>query len=140
MNQLNPYISFPGNCEEAINFYKDCLDGEILSMNYFENSPEDSPIVVPADFKKKVMHVTMKFSGGTIMACDNPPQHNVIVGNNINLSIGLDDTAEADKYFNKLSEGGKVMMEMQDTFWGARFGMFTDKYGINWMINCELKK
>lgn len=136
MNQLSPYISFPGNCEEAVNFYKDCLDGEILSMNYFEGSPME----VPDDYKNKVMHVTMKFKGGSIMACDNPPQHHLTVGNNINLSIGLDDTTLADKYFNKLSEGGKVMMEMQDTFWGARFGMFNDKYGINWMINCELKK
>ncbi|HMS65051.1 MAG TPA: VOC family protein [Ignavibacteria bacterium] len=136
MNQLNPYISFPGNCEEAINFYKDCLDGEILSLNYFEGSPME----VAEDFKKKVMHVTMKFSGGIIMASDSPPHHPVNMGNNINLSIGLDDTDKANEYFNKLSEGGKVMMEMQDTFWGARFGMFTDKYGINWMINCEIKK
>ncbi len=136
MTNLNPYLSLPGNCEEAINFYKDCLDGEILSINYFEGSP----MKVPEDFKKKVMHVSMKFEGGIIMASDSPPDHKVIEGNNVSLSIGLDDVKKADEYFNKLSAGGKVLMPMNDTFWGARFGMFIDKFGINWMINCDLKK
>jgi PhnB protein len=105
-------------------------------MNYFEGAP----VEVPADFKKKVMHVTMKFEGGLIMASDTPPDHKVTPGNNISLSIGLDDLKKADDYFNKLSAGGKVVMAMEDTFWGARFGMLIDKYEINWMINCELKK
>ena len=136
MTNLNPYLTFAGNAEEAINFYKECLGGEIVSMNYFDTAPMD----VPEDYKKKVMHVTLKFEGGLLMASDSMPENKVNVGNNISLSIGLDDLQKADNYFNKLSAGGKVIMEMQDTFWGARFGMLTDRYGINWMINCELKK
>ncbi len=136
MVQLNPYLTFDGNCEEAINFYKGCLDGEILSMNYFGDSPMD----VPEESKKKVMHVSLKFDGGVIMASDTPTNQAVNTGNNISLSIGLDDLKKTDEYFNRLSEGGKITMPLDDTFWGARFGMLLDKYGIHWMINCELKK
>lgn len=136
MTNLSPYLTFAGNCEEAINFYKDCLAGEIVSMNYFESAPMD----IPDDYKKKVMHVTMKFEGGLLMASDSLPEHKFVQGNNISLSIGLDDLQKADDYFNKLSAGGNIIMPMQDTFWGARFGMLTDKFGINWMVNCELKK
>jgi PhnB protein len=136
MTQLNPYLTFTGNCEEVINFYKNCLDGEIISMNYFEGAP----MKVPEDYKKKVMHVSLKFEGGVIMASDTLPDNKVVTGSNISLSIGLDDLKKTDEYFNKLSEGGKIIMPLQDTFWGARFGMLTDKFGINWMVNCELKK
>jgi len=136
MTNLNAYLTFSGNCEEAINFYKDCLGGEILSINYFEGSPME----VPEEYKKKVMHVTLKFEDCLLMASDNPPRNEIINGNNFSLTIGTDDLKKGDDYFEKLSSGGNVIMSMQETFWAPRFGMLTDKFGINWMINCETKK
>lgn len=127
---------FNGTCEEAIDFYVKSLGGEKIFVQYYEDAPEE----IPGVDKKKVMHASMKFSGGIIMASDSSPKYEVKSGDNVQLSIGIDDAATAEKYFNNLAEGGKVTMPMQETFWAARFGMLTDKFGINWMINCEFKK
>ncbi len=136
MIELIPYLTFNGNCEEAMNFYRDCLEGEILSTQYFDKAPMD----ISEDLKKKIMHMALKIGKSTLMASDSMPEHQTNVGNNISLSIGIDELAKAENYFQKLSEGGKITMPLQDTFWGARFGMLKDKFDINWMINCELKK
>lgn len=136
MIKLNPYIAFTGNCEEALNFYAACLNGEIKSLSRYEGSPME----IADNFKQKILHAEFYFGTSLIMACDSPPDQKVIVGSNISLSINMDNLNEMDKMFNKLSAGGKITMPLQDTFWGARFGMLTDKFGINWMFNCELKK
>ncbi len=133
---LKPYVMFNGNCEEAMNYYKDKLKGEILSLMRFEDSPMDTP----KEFKKKVMHSQFKFEECEFMASDAMPQGNVTVGNNISLSVGVNDVKKIEMWFNSLAADGKVTMPLQDTFWGAKFGMLTDKFGINWMFNCELNK
>jgi PhnB protein len=93
--------------------------------------------------KEKVMHVTLKFGENVLMASDmldTPDCPKPIIGNNISLSINTDSKDEADKLFSGLSDGGTVTMPIADTFWGAYFGMFTDKFGINWMINFDYPK
>src|SRR6476469_9115454 len=130
---IKPYISFKGNCEEAINFYKDKLGAELLFMQRYGESPMKGK--GPDD---KIMHCSIKVGDSVIMACDNVfEEHPTIVGNNISLAIGGKDVAEADSTFEGLSEGGKVLMPMQETFWALRFGMLTDKFGINWMFNVD---
>jgi len=136
--QLNPYLAFNGECEDAMNFYKDCLGGEIESLNRFKDGPKEmmgEP--VPEHLLGKVMHMTLRFDENVIMASDSMKQQTV--GGNVTLSIGMDSVEKMDAIFNKLSSGGEVSMPLQDTFWGARFGMFTDKFGVSWMFNCHGK-
>lgn len=134
--KLNPYLFFNGDCEEALNFYKDILHGEIASMNYFEGSPME----VPKEYEKKVMHAELRFGDNTIYASDGHPEQPKQAAGNITLSIGMDNPDDMDQYFNALSEGGQVMMPLEETFWGAKFGMFTDRFGISWMFDCDLNK
>ena len=133
---VKPYIAFKGNCEEAINFYKDKLGAEVLFSQTYGDSPMSEHVT--AENKGKIMHTSIKIGDSVVMACDNVFEENPTnVGNNISLAIGGNDPAEADKMFEQLAEGGKVTMPMQETFWAERFGMLTDKFGINWMFNCE---
>jgi PhnB protein len=132
---LNIYLAFSGNCEEALKFYAVCLEGKITQMNYFK----DSPMEVQEEQKNKVLHAELQFKGGTFMASDSLPINSITRGDNVNLSINFDDIATMEKYFAALSDGGMVTMPLQDQFWGARFGMVRDKYGVNWMFNCNLE-
>ena len=130
---IKPYISFPGNCEEAINFYKEKLGAEVLYMGRYGDSPMAGK--APDD---KIMHCTIKIGASHIMACDSVfRDYPVTIGNNITLAIGTNDIAQADSMFDKMSDGGKIIMPMQQTFWAERFGMLTDKFGINWMFNVD---
>ena len=131
--KLNPYLAFNGNCEEAINFYKDVLDGEIIiMMRYSEAPPETFP--VSEDMKNLVMHCTLVFNGLTILASDN--MHSK-PGNNFSLSINTDDEEQAVTLFNSLSENGQIIMPFNNVFWGGKFGMLLDKFGVQWMISTD---
>lgn len=136
MKGFNPYLNFNGNCREALNFYKDSLGGNIESITTFG----DAQMAKDAKDKDRVMHAVFKSGAVFLMASDSMPDQPVQAGTNVFLNIDFADTASQDKAFNKLAAGGRVIMPLQDTFWGARFGMLTDKYGINWMSNCEIKK
>ena len=129
---VNPYIAFKGNCQEAIDFYKDALGAEILGTQTYGNSPMSE--MGPAD---KIMHCSMKVGESHIMLCDDMRPEAGAAGGNISLAIGLNDTDKAKSIFNNLSDGGKVTMPLDKTFWAEAFGMLTDKFGINWMVNCD---
>jgi PhnB protein len=136
--QLEPYLFFSGNCEEALNFYKDVFGGQIEGISRWSEMPKDAggPPVTP-ETANKVMHASFKSPGVSFMAADASPGKTYGEGS-ISLSLGTNDVAEAERVFNALAAGGKVEMPMADTFWGAKFGMLSDKYGIDWMINCQL--
>jgi len=130
---IKPYITFNGNCEEAINFYAECLGGTIAGIHRAGDSPMATPDMDP----NKIFHTTLMVGDSAIMASDSFGPESPNIGNNISLAIGGEDLAAADEMFNKMAEGGTVIMPMAETYWAARFGMLTDKYGINWMFNCE---
>ena len=132
MIQLAPYLSFNGNCEEALNFYKDCLGGTISDVHRYEGSPMEQQFGPVS--KNKIMHSTFKFDGGTFMAADS--QQGTTSDSNVSLSIGLDDEKRAGQIFNALSAGAEVQVPFEKQFWGATFGMLKDRYNIQWMINC----
>lgn len=129
---INPYLTFNGNCAEAMNFYKEALDGEMLMMQRFGESPMKG-----MGDDNAVLHCQLRIGDSVIMASDAPPEQAVVAGTNLSLSIGLNDAEKARKYFDRLSDGGTVIMPLSKTFWAEAFGMLTDKYGINWMINCD---
>lgn len=139
MAQVNPYITFNGNCEEAFNFYKSVFGGEFPYIGRFGDMPSEDESISD-DEKNKIMHVSLPISQETIlMGSDTMGDHaaGFNAGNNISLSLDTDSREEAERLFNGLSEGGTVTMPLADTFWGAYFGMWTDKFGINWMVNYD---
>ena len=136
MPQVNPYITFKGTCEDAYNFYKSVFGGEFQYIGRFGEMPDGDKM--PEEAKNLIMHVSLPISKETIlMGSDSSEAFGQVttVGNNISVSINTDSKEEATRIFNGLSEGGKVTMPLELTFWGAFFGMFTDKFGINWMVN-----
>src|SRR6185503_17981974 len=133
---LLTYVTFAGNCEEALNFYKEALDGEIIQVSHMG----DGQMEVPEILKDKVMHARLQIGESVLYMSDTFDPASVKQGNNVSLSLEIEDTTQLEKLFSSLSAGGTVKMPLEDTFWGARFGMFTDKFGIHWMMNCQLKK
>ncbi|MEQ9265026.1 MAG: VOC family protein [Balneolaceae bacterium] len=131
MNSLTPYIFFPGNCEEAMNFYKGIFNGKMTSFQRFG----DANMPVEDDYKDKIMHAEMAFNGTSIMFSDGAPHKGVNPGDTIHLNLSFDNEASMRSIFNQLAEGGSVHMDLQDTFWGAIFGQLEDKFGIRWMFN-----
>ncbi len=142
MMQLVPYLNFMGNTEEAMNFYKSVFGGEFMTFQRFSDVPGTADNL-PDNEKNKMMHVALKINDSiTLMATDMLASvgHQLNIGNQISLSLNAESKEEADKIFNGLSVDGKVEMPIEDTFWGAYFGMWEDKFGIKWMINYDYPK
>ena len=131
---LSTYLTFDGNCREAFEFYRSVFGGDFSECLTFAEGPPDLP--VSEEEKSRVMHVALPIGSSILMGSDtfslNPP---VAVGNNFSISIDADGRERCDELFAKLSDGGSVMMPLQDVFWGAYFGQCTDRFGINWMVS-----
>jgi PhnB protein len=134
--KLFPYINFRGNCEEALNFYRDALRGEIIQLGRYG----DSPMKSPEELKDKIIHARLRFGDALIMASDVMEQRAVNAGDQISLSVECDNDQQIEEVFSKMAAAGTVTMPLQDQFWGSKFGMLTDKFGVRWMFNCEKKK
>ncbi len=140
MTKVNAYMTFNGDCEEAFSFYKSVFGGEFLYIGRYKDVPPTDRQTFRLENDEKIMHVSLPISKETIlMGCDSTEAYGqgTIFRNNISLTISLDNKEEADRLFNELSVGGQIKMSMSQTFWGAYFGMFTDRFGINWLINCD---
>ena len=140
MATINAYLTFDGNAEEAFNFYKSVFGGDFPMVGKFgDMPPQEGMPPISDEVKNRIMHMSLPISAETVlMGSDTMPGiHDHQVGNNISLSINTDSREEADLIFTGLSAGGKVSMPLADTFWGAYFGMWTDKFGINWMVNYD---
>ena len=131
--KLNAYISFNGNAHEAMEFYKSVFGGEVF-MDTFGSFADKMPID-DAD-KDKVMHAYLKGDKGIeLMASDTPSSMQFQAGAQTSLTLNGDDEASLREYWDKLSEGGQVTAPLEAAPWGDTFGMLTDKFGINWMID-----
>ncbi|KIA88425.1 VOC family protein [Kaistella jeonii] len=140
MATINPYLTFDGNCEEASNFYRSVFGGAFPMVRKFSDMPlEEGMSTISDEAKRRIMHITLPISAETIlMGSDTIPEmHTHKIGNNIALSINTDSREEADRIFHGLSADGNLTMHLEDTFWGAYFGMWTDKFGVNWMVNYD---
>lgn len=138
MTTVNIYLNYNGTCEEAFNFYKSVFGGEFGYIGRFKDMPsEGGPKVDPSE-GDRIMHVSLPISKETmLMGSDTGAAwaSNFSQGTNYSISINTDAKGEADRLFNGLSSGGKVTMPMNNTFWGDYFGMFTDKFGVHWMVS-----
>jgi len=137
MKDLNVYLFFSGHCQEALEHYKNCFGGEITLLQTFADLPAESIESVPEDYKSKIMHAEFKAENIFIMASDGMPGQPETKGNNIALSIYFTNEEEQKTAFDKLKEGGSVLMPLEKTFWGANFGRLVDKFGISWMMSCN---
>jgi len=140
MATVNVYLTFNGNCREAFDFYKSVFGGEYPYIGTFGEMPPAEGQEIKQEDKDRIMHVTLPISQETIlMGSDSASDHTdrLVMGNNFSISINAESREEADRLFNGLSAGGKITMPLSDTFWGAYFGMFTDQFGINWMVNYD---
>lgn len=139
MATINPYLIFNGNCEEAFLFYQSVFGGEFPYIGKFKDMPPADGQELNPDDAERIMHVSLPIGGGSILmgSDSNSQSGDVAFGANVSISINTESKAEADKLFNGLSAGGKVIMAMENTFWGAYFGMFVDKFDINWMVNFD---
>jgi PhnB protein len=136
MVKINSYINYPGNCEEAFNFYKSVFGGEFKELHRYKDMPNSAEC--SENDKTKLMHVSLPLDNETILMGSDVPESMMdkyVQGTNISLLIDVDSKEKADKYFNGLSGGGTILMPIQDTFWGAYHGMLADKFGIQWMIS-----
>lgn len=137
----NIYLFFNGNCREAFEFYKAAFGGDFNYMGTFEEMPPQEGVPQLSDKEKdKIMHVHLQISRETALLGSDTSEamgEPVTVGNNFSISVNTESKQEADELFEKLSEGGKVTMPLDKTFWSEYFGSLTDRFGVNWMINVD---
>jgi PhnB protein len=131
---VNPYLTFSGKCEEAFRFYERCFGGKIEGMMKFAGSPMAQH--VPAEWGDKVMHASLHVGDSRILGTDPPPDR-YQEPRGMSVALNVKEPEEAERVFDELSKDGKIQMPIQKTFWSARFGMVTDRFGIAWMVNCE---
>ena len=136
--QVQPYLFFSGNCEEALEFYKKALGAEVQVMMRYKESPEPPPAdKVPANWGDKIMHARLSIGDQVLMASDAPADRSDGTMKGFSASLNVDSAAEAERIFQALAQGGTVKMPIQQTFWAIRFGMLVDRFGTPWMVNCE---
>jgi PhnB protein len=138
MPSINPYLNFAGTTEEAFTFYRSVFGGEFTTLQRFKDTPEAGR--VPEKERDKIMHIALPIGKGNILMATDALEsmgHTLTVGNNFHITIQPESREEAATLFNALSAGGRVEMPLQDAFWGAYFGMFRDKFGVQWMVNYD---
>lgn len=131
MKEIIGYLTFDGTARQAMELYKSALGGELHIMTFGESGQ------CPAGAEEKVMHAKLAAGSWALMASDAMPGTPLTVGNNFSIALTCESAEEQDRLFSELGQGGAATMPLQDTFWGARFGMLKDRFGIQWMLNFE---
>ena len=137
IKKLNPYLNFNGTAAKAIKLYETALGAKVENVMPWTDMPGQPP---NPDAKDRIMHAVLRIGEGVVMVSDGPPGVPVTIGTNAHITLDFDDAADMARRFDALAAGGKVTMPLQDTFWGAKFGMLTDAHGVGWMFNCETRK
>lgn len=134
------YLIFNGNCREAVSFYEKVFNANKPEIMTFGDSPQNPNYPLPEEAKDLVMHTRLSIFGSTVMFSDTFPGNPFTTGNNVTLAVVSDDETQMRKAFDGLKEGGKVKMELQETFWSKCYGSLTDKFGIEWQFSYEENK
>lgn len=136
---VDVYITFDGNCREALAFYEEVFDTEPAQVMTFGDSEPNPDYPMPENAKHRVMHARLHILGSTIMFSDTFPGSPFIAGNNISLAVVTDDAERIKTIYSKLKQNGQVKMELQETFWSKCYGAVTDQFGIEWQLSHEEK-
>jgi PhnB protein len=135
--KINPYLSFEGRCEEAIEFYKSAVGAKVNMILRCKDSPEKPPSgSFPPGVENKIMHANLSIGESTVLVTDGHNKGNATF-TGITLTLSIKTEAEADRYFAALLEGGKILMPLAKTFFSPRFGMVSDRFGVGWIIIVE---
>ena len=132
--QINSYLTFSGNCREAMTFYQECLGGELNFQTIGESPLADQ---MPPQMKECILHSTLTTEDFVIMGSDMTPETGLVKGNAVSLMLNCSNETDIRMSFDKLSDGGTVKHQLENAFWGALFGNLTDKYGNNWILNSD---
>jgi PhnB protein len=132
MKAFNNYLIFNGSCGEAMQFYAKSLGAELHLMKFSEGQ-----CPTPPEAKDRIMHARLTKGSAVLMASDNMPGDEYRQGNNYMVNLDCETVEEIDKYFTAIGEKATIIMPLQETFWARRFGMLTDRFGVNWMFNLE---
>ena len=134
MTRIHSYLSFNGNCREAMNFYKECLGGE-LTLQTIGDSPMAEQL--PANMKESILHSTLVKEELVLMGTDMVDEKGLTKGNGVSLLLHCSTEEEIRNFYKNLSAGGEALHPLHDTFWGALFGDLRDKYGNNWILHFD---
>lgn len=132
MKDITPYLTFDGNCREAMTFYQGCLGGELQAMTF-----ADAGMDTPPEAGDRLVHAALITPATTLMASDTMPGMEYTAGNSVTLNLVLESVDEVEQLYEKLGDGGNRTMAPHDSFWGSRFAMLTDRFGIHWMLNFD---
>lgn len=135
--KLNPYLNFPGTCEEAMNTYAKVLGGEVVAMLAYGDMPGEMEI--PDAMRKKIAHARLIVGDQVLMASDSGPERFKPM-QGVSVTLNIPEPDEADRVFKALVDGGTAIMPLEETFWAHKFGVLVDRFGIQWMVNCEKPK
>jgi PhnB protein len=134
IRQLNPYLNFNGTAEKAIQLYERALGAKTEGLMRWGDVPE---MKVAPENRNRVMHAVLHIGEGVVMLADGQPGQPAATEPNVHVCLHFDDVGDMTTKFEALAKGGKVTLPPQDMFWGARFGMLTDAFGVRWMFNCQ---
>ena len=135
MKNVEPYLNFNGNCQEAFTFYESVFDVKIASMIKYKDMPSEAKKDISEADMERIIHVLLPISAEvSLMGSDWPSGMKTKNGDNISLTLNVESETEARRIFDKLSVGGEVTIPLEQTFFADLYAMFTDKYGIHWMI------
>ncbi|QWU18318.1 PhnB protein [Paenibacillus sophorae] len=137
---VDAYLNFNGNCREAVEFYAQVFGTEEPKLMTFGQAPPNPEYPLPEEAKSLIMHTRLIIFGSNVMFSDTFPGMPFTVGNNISLAIVTDDKDALQSAFDKLKEGGKVGMELQETFWSKAYGSLSDKFGVQWQFNLGMEE
>jgi PhnB protein len=134
---VNVYLVFNGNCREAVEFYAKVFKTEAPQIMTFGESPQNPEYQLPEETKNLVMHARLTIDGSNVMFSDTFPGQPFVEGNNITLALVSKNMDDLKSWYEQLKDGGKVEMELQETFWSKLYGQVTDKFGIHWQLNYD---
>ncbi|MGI8313723.1 VOC family protein [Halobacillus mangrovi] len=132
---IHPYLILDGRGQEAIKFYEEAVEAEILNVQTFGEMPSDPENPIPDELKDRVMNAHMKVGGTDLMLSDTHPDQPYQLGQQLSIAIIIKNVEKSREVLEKLREGGSVDMELQETFWSAAYGQVTDKFGVLWQVN-----
>jgi PhnB protein len=134
MSQLNPYLTFNGNCREAMHFYQECLGGELVLQTIGDAPMSDK---IPEEMKRYILHASLSSNAVVLMASDMVGEKGLTPGNTVSLLLSCDSESDMRNYYTKLSDGGEQTHPIELTHWGALFGDLTDRYGNQWLLHFQ---
>lgn len=134
---MYPYLVTNGNGQEAVRFYQESLGAELLNMKTFGDMPGNPEHPTPPEAKNRVLNAHLKVGDFDLMLSDTFPGMPYQVGNQITISIMIDDIGQAKEIFGKLESGGETLMPLQETFWSPQYGQVKDKYGVTWQVSVQ---